>query len=587
MVRSKVIILLATTILLCCSAVRGKDYAGNTVVDGELGKKLDQFLGALADWGLSGAVLVAKNDHVVLAKGYGLADREKKIPFTPATVVSVGSITKQFTAAAILKLKMQGKLQVTDPIGKYLPGVPADKAAITLHHLLTHSSGLESDFGGDFEKVNRDEIIKRALASKLRTTPGQRYHYANAGYSLLAAIVETVSGQNYEAYLHENLFVPAGMNQTGYQLAKWRQEDIAQGYQHTERYGTILERPWAADGPYWNLRGNGGIHSTLGDMYRWHLALEGDKILSSAERDKLFTPHVSEGGGSHYGYGWSVAKTRRGTRLIGHNGSDGIFYAECRRYLDDGVFVYLETNLSELANDRLGRWIDRVIFGGDYPTPPRAAAIDVALLPRYAGTYQLGSGGKLILSVKDGRLAMRAEGPGALALLAAGRKGDAAALAALSARTAAILEARDSGDYGPLLKAFGGRMSLDQLKQVVANALQEQQQEHGTYHGFDVIGSIPSSAGNATYVRMRFARGTTVARYQWQRGQLLGVRVGQAPPTERTFLPQSATEFAAFSFDFPENLVIRFSTAADGTVTGLTFHGKDGDESAKKVEAGS
>src|SRR5262249_27224274 len=144
---------------------------------------------------------------------------------------SIGSITKQFTAAAILKLQMQGKLSVRDPIAKYLPNVPQDKSAITLHHLLTHSAGLESGFGpGDFEAVTRDEIIKRALASKLRSAPGKQYHYSNAGYSLLGAIVEIVSGGGYEAFLHEHLFKPAGMAQTGYRLPKWSSERLAQGY---------------------------------------------------------------------------------------------------------------------------------------------------------------------------------------------------------------------------------------------------------------------------------------------------------------------------------------------------------------------
>src|SRR5262249_25703156 len=152
------------------------------------------------------------------------------------TVFSIGSITKQFTAAAILQLEMQGKLNVQDSISKYLPNVPKDKEAITLHHLLTHSAGLESDFGAtDYEPVTREPYIRRALAAKLRSVPGQRYHYANSGYSLLAAIVEIVSGQDYEAYLQENLFKPAGMTKTGYRLPQCKPEEFAQGYLRGKR----------------------------------------------------------------------------------------------------------------------------------------------------------------------------------------------------------------------------------------------------------------------------------------------------------------------------------------------------------------
>jgi CubicO group peptidase (beta-lactamase class C family) len=185
-------------------ALANAETTDGPVVAGELGTKLDDFLSRLADWGFAGTIVVAKDNQVVLAKGYGLADREKKIPMTTDTVISIGSITKQFTAAAILKLEMEGKLRVTDSIDKYFPNVPEDKKAITLHHLLTHCSGLVSDFGDDFDKVTRDEIIRRAMASKLLWQPGHRYRYSNAGYSLLGAIVEIVSGRPYEAFLHDS-----------------------------------------------------------------------------------------------------------------------------------------------------------------------------------------------------------------------------------------------------------------------------------------------------------------------------------------------------------------------------------------------
>src|SRR6185436_3060826 len=108
------------------------------------------------------------------------------------------------------KLEMAGKLKVTDPISKYFDGVPPDKQAITLHHLLTHSSGLEDVFGGDYEEMPRDTLVQKALASKLLWAPGTRYRYSNAGYSLLGAIVEKVSGQPYETFLHEQIFKPSG-----------------------------------------------------------------------------------------------------------------------------------------------------------------------------------------------------------------------------------------------------------------------------------------------------------------------------------------------------------------------------------------
>ena len=246
----------------------------------QLGEKLDRWLVA-ADF--RGNVLVSKGGVVLLRKGYGLADRENGVPYTADTVFDVGSITKQFTAAAILKLELQGKLRVEDPIGKFFPGVPDDKKSITLHHLLTHTSGLESDFAGDYDPVLRDEYVKRILASTLRSKPGDVYFYANSGYSLLGAVVEIVSGKPYEQYLRENFFLPAGMPDTGYKLPGWPQAKVAVGYRDGKRWGRINEKPWDKAGPYWALRANGGISSTLDDMLRWHVALTGDTVLSAAE----------------------------------------------------------------------------------------------------------------------------------------------------------------------------------------------------------------------------------------------------------------------------------------------------------------
>ena len=170
---------------------------------------------------------------------------------------TIGSITKPFTAAAILKLEMQGKLTVEDPIAKHLPGVPEDKRGIAIHHLLTHTAGFESDFAGDYDPVGRDEYVQRVLGSKMRSAPGTAYHYANSGYSLLGAIIEIVSGQPYETYLRDNLFVPAGMKDTGYRVPGRSVDREAVGYDGQKRWGRLSEKPWADDGPYWALRANG------------------------------------------------------------------------------------------------------------------------------------------------------------------------------------------------------------------------------------------------------------------------------------------------------------------------------------------
>jgi CubicO group peptidase (beta-lactamase class C family) len=344
----------------------------SVVVSGDLGAKLDAWLQASQ---FKGGVLVARKGEVVLRKGYALADRENDVPYGPDTVFTVGSITKQFTAAAILKLETQGKLKVEDPIAKFLPGVPEDKRAITIHHLLTHTSGLESDFAGDYEAVERDDYVKRVLASKLRTKPGETYEYANSGYSLLGAIVEIASGQPYEAYLRENLFLPAGMKETGYRLPTWEAKRLAVGYRNGERWGKSTEKPWAKDGPYWALRANGGILSTVDDLYRWDRALRGDAILAAAAKEKMYTRHVREGSQeSWYGYGWALADAPGAGRLVMHNGGNGIFFADFLRFVDEDLVVILSTNDSKIRGGRAAEALARLAHGEPVPVPSSAPA---------------------------------------------------------------------------------------------------------------------------------------------------------------------------------------------------------------------
>lgn len=368
--KRRVLPILSGILLLCFIGYS----LGQTVLQGDTAEAIDSYMVGLADRGYAGAVLIAQDGEVVLSKGYGLAIREESIPYTPETVASTGSITKQFTGAAILKLEEQGKLKVTDPISKYFDNVPEDKQAITIHHLLTHSAGFPGGIGDDFEAILRDDYVAKAFNRALLFTPGETYEYSNAGYSILTAIVEKLTGQSYESYVREYLFEPAGMMKTGYILPDWQEDELAHGYlEDGEDWGSLLDQPFGEDGPYWNLRGNGGILSTIEDMYKWHLALEVDGILSETSKEKLYTPFVDEGGGeSFYGYGWVVMDSpmSEGT-LITHNGGNGIFHADFLRFVDDDVVIYLNSSAGQPDATQVSWTLARMIFEPDYtPTLP-------------------------------------------------------------------------------------------------------------------------------------------------------------------------------------------------------------------------
>lgn len=305
--------------------------------------------------GSSGTLVAGRDGEVLVCEGWGESDREAGTTASCDTVYDVMSMTKQFTAAAVLKLQMQGLLRVTDRIGAHLDGVPPDKRAITVEQLLTHTSGLVAGLGDDYDAVSRDDLVARALASDLRWAPGSRYLYSNTGYSLLAAIVEEASGVGYEEYLASELFDPAGMSSTGYVLPGWEASDVAVEYDAADRaQGRPFDHPWADDGPYWNLRGNGGLLSTARDMLRWSVALEGDDVLDEGSRRALFRPRVSEGtrAGSRYAYGWVVLDTPYGP-VQWHNGGNDLSYGEMLRVPSEDAFVFWVTNQ---VRSRSGGW---------------------------------------------------------------------------------------------------------------------------------------------------------------------------------------------------------------------------------------
>ena len=193
----------------------------------DVATKIDSYLSAGVKNGFSGAVLIAVDGKTVLNKGYGLANKNQEIPNSPETVFDIGSVTKQFTAAAILKLTQQNKLSVSDPLSRFFPKLPDDKKKITLHHLLTHSAGLVDTIGdGDFDHIPRDQFFKHLFKTKLLFEPGKKHRYSNAGYSILGRVIELASGQDYETFLYEQLFKPAGMQQTGYLRPQWEDQKL-------------------------------------------------------------------------------------------------------------------------------------------------------------------------------------------------------------------------------------------------------------------------------------------------------------------------------------------------------------------------
>ena len=525
--------------------------------------RLDEHLRLLVPFGYSGSVLVAKDGEVVHAAGYGMADREAGIPVTPETVFDIGSITKQFTAAAILRLEMEGRLSVNDPVSRWFDGVPADKQGMTLHHLLTHSAGLRDVFGGDYQVAERDSLAGVILGSELLWAPGTRYRYSNSGYSLLGMVVEKASGMPYERYLRETLWTPAGMTRTGYRGVQWRPGEVAVGYASGgRRDGTPLDQRWAEDGPWWNLRANGGVLSTVTDLFRWHQALEGESILSAEAKRKMWTPHVPEDeeGQSHYGYGWAVLTTVRGTRLIAHNGGNGIFFADFRRYVDEGVVILVMSNTTDGTASAILTPVARLVFGGEVAPPPATVPGDASRSAAAAGTYTLPSGGTLTVAADGARLRVTGDGPEAFALLRGGAL--TPQMAELTARAVALIDAAGQGDYAPLHQAMGGELPVEQLRAMHEEFMGGVTERLGPLQRVEPMGTAPSGPGLASVVRLRMERGEQLLRLTWEDGTVAGLSpVREAPAV---FVP--VADDAWVSYDLRGGATLRFRLEAGALV---------------------
>ncbi|HLM59391.1 MAG TPA: serine hydrolase domain-containing protein, partial [Pyrinomonadaceae bacterium] len=393
------------------------------IVKGETAVKLDRLLTRYAMYGFSGTVLAAKDGKIILNRGYGLADRERSMPNSAETVFAIGSLTKQFTAAAILQLEAQGKLNTQDFVSKYLGDFPQDKAGIAVHHLLTHTSGLISDgANAQLPLENRDEYVEAVKKTRLRSTIGEKSNYSNVGYNLLAAIVEKVSGMPFEDYLQQHLFKPAGMKNSGFiNKGRWNESAMSVGYELAAIGSGSLSKAGATKPSKWDDKGAGGVLTTTGDLYKWHRALEGTRILPATAKKKLYTPFLGD-----YAYGWEVKKTKQGTPAIQHGGDVPGFQSWFAQFPEEKFLVVMLINNRMRWRSLLTNTLTSAAFGQPYETPPPLVTMDVATLERYSGVYELSTGGQIHAWVNDGAFFVGAEGQDAVNLLIRSDTKDAA-----------------------------------------------------------------------------------------------------------------------------------------------------------------
>ena len=345
--------------------------------------KLDKLISAYAKYGkFNGSVLVAEKGNVIYKKGFGLADMEWNIPNQPDTKHRLGSITKQFTSMAIMQLVEQGKLKLDVPISVYLPDYPKKQGeVITIHQLLTHSSGIPNltSFPGFMKNISRNyyspaQLVNLFADSTLQFEPGKKVAYSNSGYMLLGYIIEKVTGKPYEQVLKENIFAPLKMTNTGYDHHARVLKNRAKGYEKNgRRYVNAnyidMSVPYAA----------GALYSTVEDLYLWDQALHGNKLLRKENMDLLFANHNPSGGNAYYSYGWGIGEiplgnTKERIGIIGHAGGIDGFNTMLNRIPTDTSFIVLLNNTGASPLDQMTNAIAAILYDKSYDLPKGSVA---------------------------------------------------------------------------------------------------------------------------------------------------------------------------------------------------------------------
>lgn len=258
---------------------------------GPLAQRLDSAVRVAESRGFHGNVLVTDQGRVILLKGYGLANVSSHTPFSPTTLVQIGSNVKDFTRVAIYQLIEAGRLRPGDSLARFVDRLPEAQRGITVQHLLQHTAGLPLGVAGDAEPLTREEMLRRLRGLTLLSPPGAQEHYSNLGYSLLALIVEQLSRQTFDAYVAGHVLQPAGLSETGSYLPSRDRARMAHGYSGGRDIGVILDMPHDAEGHLWSLRGNGGYLSTLSEMRRFYQAVSDTVLLRDPEhRRAVFDP---------------------------------------------------------------------------------------------------------------------------------------------------------------------------------------------------------------------------------------------------------------------------------------------------------
>lgn len=507
--------------------------------------------------GPGAAVLVAQAGHVLYRRAFGQADLERHVALTPEYRFRLGSLTKQFTACAILKLAEEGKLSVHDELTRYLPDYPTQGHSLTIEQVLTHTAGIpdythQPTFTPQFQRqdLTPRQLVTLIEAQPLDFVPGTQFRYSNSGYVLLGYLVEVVSGKSYERYLQDTFFTPLGMTHTGYDHPEQVIPERAAGYQpgpagYENAAALSMSLPFAA----------GALLSNGDDLLRWYEALRQGRVVRAASLAQAQTPYrLTNGDYTAYGYGWELG-TLQGRPVVKHVGRINGFLTYVLYLPQQQLFVSLLTNCNPAPDlERTAFLLAAQAIGKPYPHT--MLSLSARQQQGYAGIYQTDGTGQRKISWEAGQLLFMPRG------------GDKAPLLAYApdkfyeAQTLTLLA---------ITRDKKGAVSGFTATSPAGTSSWQRTQEH-------LVNPLPIRVAAATLDRY-------VGHYQFTSDFILAVRregltlYGEAFGRKVELVPYQAGKFFARTVD----LQLLFQTAKTGRITGLTKV-QNGEQQAQRLD---
>jgi CubicO group peptidase (beta-lactamase class C family) len=547
---------------------------------------LARYVDGLQAFGFTGQIVVAEGDSLRLVRAMGSADG-KKLPVTGTTTFAVGSITKSVTAALIVRLASEHRLSFDDPLGRLLPGVPGDKAGITLRQLLSHTAGLPEDAEGVFEQDSHDAVLRATLAAPLSRPPGARFGYSNAGFQLLAAVAEQVTGIKFPHLADSLIFSRNRMWSSGVGSAFARsRKDAAVGRNEWLVTGSFRDwhQPWAGTGA-------GDLVTTAQDLWRWARAFQGAGTLSSAELDTLTARRAAVNPGLYYGFGLWLVQREDAADLVSIGGDLSGYHAGIWLERAAPHRIVVITSAGERWGRRLpvsaaqrALWL--ILNSRPVELPPAPAHLSAERLDALAGRWALAPSGHLTL-IRDGP-GLRMELTGSEAMTLAEGSDSSGARAFAEGRAADLVRAAASGDDSALSRV------LLPVERGWAPALHQALAAHVKQHGALVDAAIDGTValpwlnhGLRTYLRLHSRHGDSDLSFAWLAGGLLDVSAGEGRPAPVILPVAPLAEGGLGAWDCLDGTLVQLQPFSDGRGAGLRVRGHGALFVARREKGGS